>query len=257
MQRQTEKSLTMRKTIVLLIALLTFVATQAQYLVQPSEPNEQCMAAWNDYQKADVLWKTGWGLFGAGAGMTVGGLLGWTLSNYQWMNAYDTSTWTHPGFAIMCVGGGMFFASIPCLAVGQTRRKAAMKIYDEYNCYPETCEQIRLNYHKADVLWKTGWGLFGAGAAGSIVFGTLGYLSMWSGHEPAPDKSATPNLSPLFWSFFAVSAGAFVASIPCLAVGQVNRKHNTKLYNRYCADQPPLTFSLQTSANGLGIAMNF
>ena len=247
----------MRRSLILLIACFTFAATQAQTLLKPTDPNEVCAQAWQSYHKADVLWKTGWGLFGAGAGLTVGGLLGWSLSNYQWMNAHNTSTWTHPGFSIMCVGGGMFFASIPCLAVGQTRRKAAMKIYDEYNCYPETCEQLQQNYHKADVLWKTGWGLFGAGAAGAVAFGTLGFLSMWSGHEPAPGQSSSPNLSPLFWSLFAVSAGAFVASIPCLAVGQVNRKHNTKLYNRYCADQPPLTFALQASSNGLGVAMNF
>ena len=247
----------MRRTIILLVVCLTFAATQAQTLAYPAQPNEVCAEAWNKYRKADTLWKTGWGLFGAGAGLTVGGLLGWSLSNYQWMNAHNSSTWTHPGFSIMCVGGGLFFASIPCLAVGQTRRKAAMKIYDEYNCYPETCEQLRQNYHKADVLWKTGWGLFGAGAAGSIVFGTLGYLSMWSGHEPAPGKTSSPNLAPIFWPLFAICAGAVVASIPCLAVGQVNRKHNAKLYNRYCADQPPLTFSLQTSSNGLGLTMNF
>lgn len=248
----------MRRTIILLVVCLTFAATQAQTLAYPAQPNEVCADAWNKYRKADTLWKTGWGLFGAGAGLTVGGLLGWSLSNYQWMNAHNSSTWTHPGFSIMCIGGGLFFASIPCLAVGQTRRKEAMKIYDEYNCYPETCEQLRQNYHKADVLWKTGWGLFGVGAAGSVVFGTLGYLSMWSGHEPSYPKTQ-PNINSvvIFWPLFAICAGAVVASIPCLAVGQVNRKHNAKLYNRYCADQPPLTFFLQTSSNGLGLAMNF
>jgi len=248
----------MRRSIILLMACLTFAATQAQTLLKPTNPNEACAQAWQSYHKADVLWKTGWGLFGAGAGLTVGGLLGWSLSNYQWMNAHNSSTWTHPGFSIMCIGGGMFFASIPCLAVGQTRRKAAMKVFDEYNCYTETCEQLQQNYHKADVLWKTGWGLFGAGAAGSVVFGTLGYLSMWSGHEPSNPKTQ-PNINSvvIFWPLFAICAGAVVASIPCLAVGQVNRKHNTKLYHRNCADQPPLTFALQASSNGLGVAMNF
>lgn len=244
-------------SIVVLCFCVLSVSMQAQTIVQPTEPNETCTQAWKDYQSADKLWKAGWGLFGAGAGLTVGGLLGWALSNYEWMTAYDTNTWTHPGFSIMCVGGGMLFASIPCLAVGQVRRKTALKIYDEYNCYPETCEQIQKNYQKAEILWKTGWGLFSVGAAGSVVFGTVGYLAMWSGKEPAPGKKASPNLAPLFWSLFSVTAGAFVASIPCLAVGQVNRKHNTKLYNRYCADQPPLTFSIQASSNGLGLALNF
>lgn len=64
----------MRRTIILLMVCFTFAATQAQTLACPAQPSEVCADAWNKYRKADTLWKTGWGLFGAGAGLTVGGL---------------------------------------------------------------------------------------------------------------------------------------------------------------------------------------
>lgn len=55
-----------------------------------------------------------------------------------------------------------------------------------------------------------------------------------------------------------VGGGITLASIPCLAVGQVRRKAAMNMYNEKCgSDQPILSFSLQTSSNGLGIAMQF
>lgn len=246
----------MKKLCILLVLFgITLNATQAQNILKPAEPNEVCMEAWQNYHKADVLWKTGWGLFGAGAGMTLAGCVSWTTTKYS----SGFSTWQHPGFSIMCVGLASFVSSIPCLAVGQVRRKAAMTTYFDNNCSPETCADIKINYKKADTLWKTGWGLFGAGMGLVLGGGIFAMCNMYT-PEPEPLMENNPRVSAFNIGFYTmiVGGGITLASIPCLAVGQVRRKAASKLYNEKCgSDQPILSFSLQTSSNGLGLAMQF
>lgn len=247
----------MKKLCVLLVLFgITLNATQAQNILKPAEPNEVCMEAWQNYHKADVLWKTGWGLFGAGAGMTLAGCIGWTC-----VPRGESYAFTRPGFIIMCIGGGAFLSSIPCLAIGQVRRKSAMVIYNEYNCSPETCADIKINYKKADTLWKTGWGLFGAGL-GLSVGGSVLWLTNanFGGALPPSEYKGTKRAAACDTGFaiMIIGCGMEIASIPCLAVGQVRRKAASKLYNEKCgSDQPVLSFSLQTSSNGLGLAMQF
>ena len=123
----------------IICALLLLVSTlmPAQKLVLPSDPNEACQQAWNDYRKADALWKTGWGLFGAGIGLTAFGatygvLTGFGVGTFP-PEKRTPEMYARPiaGWAICGVGSGMLIASVPCLAVGQVRRKAAKKIFDE------------------------------------------------------------------------------------------------------------------------------
>ena len=243
------------KLCLLLLACLTFSTMRAQQILQPTNPNEACAQAWQNYHKADVLWKTGWGLFGAGAGLALAGSIMYPLVAFAGSASPTPDSAAKAlnisAISILSVGGGMLFASIPCLAIGQARRKDAMKAYNDQHCYsPPTCEQIKFNYHKADVLWKTGWGLFGAGAGLAISGGILifpgGALGSWSNDVMLSG-----------WAFLGVGCGMVAASIPCLAVGQVRRKAARTTFNEQCGEQPPLTFSLQTSANGLGLAMQF
>ena len=247
----------MKKLCILLVLFgITLNATQAQNILKPAEPNEVCMEAWQNYHKADVLWKTGWGLFGAGAGMTLAGCVSWTTTKYS----SGFSTWQHPGFSIMCVGLASFVSSIPCLAVGQVRRKAAMTTYFDNNCSPETCADIKINYKKADTLWKTGWGLFGAGMGLVLGGGIFAMCNMYT-PEPEPLMENNPRVSAFNIGFYTmiVGGGITLASIPCLAVGQVRRKAAMNMYNeRGClSEQPLVQFSFQTSSNGLGLAMQF
>ena len=247
----------MKKLCILLVLFgIMLNATQAQNILKPAEPNEVCMEAWQNYHRADVLWKTGWGLFGAGAGMTLAGCISWTTTKYS----SGFSTWQHPGFSIMCVGLASFVSSIPCLAVGQVRRKAAMTTYFDNNCSPETCADIKINYKKANTLWKTGWGLFGAGMGLTLGGGLLWVsTSNWGGVDPRLRSASLDAMSLAgFWIMIAGS-GITLASIPCLAVGQVRRKAAMNMYNeRGClSEQPLVQFSLQTSSNGLGLAMHF
>ena len=239
---------------------ITLHIAQAQVVMQPANPNEACAEAWAKYHKGDVLWNTGWGLFGGGM---IAGALGWTLfpifstalppdapqEQKNRKTAAIASTLT-----VATLGSAAFLASIPCLAVGQVRRKTAIKNYEEWNCESYlSCEQINSYYHNADVMWKTGWGLFGAGM-GMFTFGMLCIVPNVFPPAPGPDPYA---LEKSGFAILGVGCGAVIASVPCICVGHVRRKASQGLYNDKCADQAPLTFSIQSSSNGIGLAMQF
>ena len=134
----------------------------------------------------------------------------------------------------------------------------SQSLYQQPTDPSETCQNAWLDYKKADALWKTGWWLFGAGVIGSTAFGTAGYITLWRpGPDPLPGEKAPVNAAPFCWAFFSASAGVLIASIPCLAVGQTRRKAAQGAYIQRYSSEPPLTFSLQSSVNGLEIAMNF
>lgn len=56
-------------SILLVVTCVLVPSLSAKGIVQPAEPNKECQSAWEKYKKADALWKTGWGLFGAGLGL--------------------------------------------------------------------------------------------------------------------------------------------------------------------------------------------
>lgn len=241
---------------VLVLACVFVQAIQAQTMIQPSNPNDACAAAWQQYEKGNKLWKTGWGLFVPGVAMaTVGGVYGFTR-----MFGYDGSMTTNypfiAGMTVLSAGCAMTISAIPCLVIGQKERKAAKKTIDEWNCAPEvSCEQIRLQYDKNDKLWKAGWGLFGIGGGLTILGGALaGY---YSNHPTLVNGVENYAVSDAGAVLMGVGLGSLITSIPCICVGQVERKKATSMYNQHCAAEPPLTFSIQSSANGLGLAMQF
>ena len=123
----------------------------------------------------------------------------------------------------------------------------------------EACEQAWTKYQKADKLWKTGWGLFGAGG-GVTVAGVLTMgLSMGAMSPDMPDVPMQSMLGGfLGFSFVVIGGSVLTASIPCICVGHVRRKNALEEYNIHCAQaQEPLTFSVQASQNGVGLAMTF
>lgn len=244
--------------LILFLLSISFQSLNAQTVIKPTVPNEACMEAWNSYRKANTLWYTGWGLFSVGLVATTAGAMTWTLSwvkmpRDQW-SASQLAV-NNSGMALMCIGSGMFIASIPCMAIGQARRKKAMNAYHEWGCSPETCDDFRINYQKADKLWKAGWGLLGAGAGLALVGG----LMVGCSNPYIVGKEANKYM-PVYdsgWGLFAVGCGALLSSVPCLAIGQVRRKASRNLLDTKCTDQPPLTFSINSSSNGLGLAISF
>ena len=127
----------MRRIIaIIIVACVTMSTTQAKNIIRPENPSAACAQAWQNYQKADALWKTGWGLFGAGLGLGIAGGVMYPIgafgnSSSQTGNLSSQAVAT-TGLAFLCVGSGMVVASVPCLAVGQVRRKAALKEYEEH-----------------------------------------------------------------------------------------------------------------------------
>lgn len=121
------------------------------------------------------------------------------------------------------------------------------------------CAEAWEKYHKGDVLWKTGWGLFGVGGAMGIAGGVTGFITGFYGSAYPPEmRDPKASIAPLTgYAIMGIGCGLFVASIPCIVVGQVQRKKALEEYNGKCSDQTPLTFSIQSSANGLGLAMQF
>ena len=113
----------------------------------------------------------------------------------------------------------------------------------------EACEQAWIKYQKADKLRKAGWGLFGAGG-GALIAGTV--TAGLGGYAVRPEVVFTG------LSIAALGGGALTASIPCICVGHVRRKNALEEYNTHCGQaQEPLTFSVQASENGVGLAMTF
>ena len=120
----------------LLFACIFSHSIHAQQILKPAEPNDICMEAWQKYHKADVLWKKGWGLFGGGMGICIGGCALWAFTGQSDLAPSERnlgkSAAHKAGVCTMIIGSSSVLASIPCLAVGQVRRKAARRIYQEH-----------------------------------------------------------------------------------------------------------------------------
>ena len=136
----------MKKVLLTLLALacLSVCTTQAKTLPLPAEPNEACSEAWQKYKNGDTLWKTGWGLLGAGLGVgTGGGLLFVYGRPYFRIGSSGPDPLATSAFSLFCLGAGAVVAAVPCLIVGQVRRKSAIKSYQE-NCVQEQITTFKI-----------------------------------------------------------------------------------------------------------------
>ena len=234
---------------ILLLVCISILPSYAQSIVQPSEPNEACMEAWTNYQKADALWKTGWGLFGAGlSAECIGGILFWKGVVNSPKGGRNSLAMPITSVGLLGAGFGAVVASIPCLAIGQKRRKASLKTIEEWNCGPERrCEEIKKSYKKGNALWKAGWSLFGIGTATVLTGGALGYYYGVHRHKYGPYMDANRINAQIGYALIGLGSEIVVVSVPCLAIGQSYRK----------AAASPLDLTLQSSSNGLGLALHF
>ena len=103
------------------------------------------------------------------------------------------------------------------------------------------------DYMKGKKLVKAGWSLLGAGSV-LLLAGTIDYTLEESGFD-------------IFC--FAVAPAALVTSIPLLSVGFIkrNRAYDLRNYsytaNYSMTNQPAVSLSVQSSQNGIGLALNF
>ena len=98
------------------------------------------------------------------------------------------------------------------------------------------------DYLAGSKLIRTGWWMLGAGLV-AIPFGITTGVPIGEGGGAA-----------LIISFSTIGAAVTAASIPVLCIG-IKKKNNSFNLNNY--NQPALSLNVQSSQNGIGLALNF
>lgn len=121
------------------------------------------------------------------------------------------------------------------------------------NTSPEVYGRFKSGYVTA----MTGWGLFAAGPILTLCIG----LPVWLSGDPCIDDHYDSHKVALHAGFgigsIVVGMGAFISGITCLGVGYGRMHKSAEIYNFHCANKPTTYWSLQSSANGLGLALHF
>ncbi len=108
-----------------------------------------------------------------------------------------------------------------------------------------TCPRAFGQYQKGDRLMKAGWTFFGLGAA-SFTMGAFFFIPSDSNLDLAAVLFNTP-ITGMCWAI----------GIPMLCVGYRERDRSTATYNMLCQGEPPITYNITASQNGIGFAINF
>ena len=125
------------------------------------------------------------------------------------------------------------------------------------------CPEAWKRYRTGNALMITGFSLLGVGAvcfgAGMVV---LPAEVIWDALALFPssmgnDYSLMVDVRPALGVMMGGSL-LLAGSVPCIVVGTIYKTKAHERYNESCAKQmPPLQLSLQTSQNGIGLALNF
>ncbi|MBO6075280.1 MAG: hypothetical protein J6P74_09150 [Paludibacteraceae bacterium] len=122
----------------------------------------------------------------------------------------------------------------------------------------ENCQPAYEAFMKGAKLRKTGWQLLASGlpilTAGIVLCGVGVGVGYEQGNKQLGDGLCIPGAI-----LIGVGTGLSLGSIPCLIVGSVKKNNSYEVYNEDCAPKPTATldFRLQTSQNGIGLAMRF
>ena len=127
--------------------------------------------------------------------------------------------------------------------------------------------KVYADYVKSKRLISAGWWTMGAGIVSMVAIGT-GCMcandewrsTSYGGYYRTSEEAITAGLS-----FISIGAAATAASIPVICVGHAKRKKVINSLNKdsYIANnnsettQPSVNLSLQSSQNGIGLALNF
>ena len=120
------------------------------------------------------------------------------------------------------------------------------------------CPEAYKSYKTGRALTITGLALFGSGALLAAWGGAVnitGLALFASGVWETPLPLSIPG-TIIGWS----GAGIVLASIPCVVIGEIKLHTSHKVYNESCANAASvasLEFGIQSSQNGIGLAMKF
>ena len=99
-------------------------------------------------------------------------------------------------------------------------------------------------YYKSTQLIGAGWGLFGSGLA-CLAMG----IPMWV------EGNYDVYIAGVFFTTFGSTTTA--CSVPLLAVGYYTRKNNYEYYNQTVRYRSQFSLNLQSSKDGIGLALHF
>ena len=123
--------------------------------------------------------------------------------------------------------------------------KSEYLVYIQKNC-PEAWE----SYNKGNSLLRAGCGMLGGGI-GFLVSGVI-LTGVGFGID-------VKGVGYFGIAAMSLGAGLFIpGSIPLIVIGKVKTNNSHEVFNEHCALQNHnLTFAIQASQNGIGLAMNF
>ena len=141
----------------------------------------------------------------------------------------------------------------------------------------DNCKEAYDYYRKQQKIEYAGWGLFGAGAIMCVGLGfpllIIGennrYVTYRKGGEYTSEYKSALDTWSAGLSFVCIgSITSVLVGVPMVIAGNVQKKNAHKVYNTWCGykeleqetsqrDVTPLELRLQSSSNGLGLALTF
>ena len=120
------------------------------------------------------------------------------------------------------------------------------------------CKEAWDYYQSGRKLWSSGWKLFGCGAGFTVVGGVLLGVGVSTFLNDQVDYVGYLGMYIPGAIVLTAGSACLAASVPCLIIGGIRKNHSHNEYNETCGrKQYAVTFGVQASQNGLGLAMNF
>ncbi len=144
---------------------------------------------------------------------------------------YQVDSQLTPGSLITKSGGTYFYN-------GKSMSESEYVAFVQNNCY-----EAWQSYQSGQKLVKSGWTYFGVGL-GCIV------LSI-----PLAFAPYSLYYDPILWG---LGGGFLISSVVCLPIGYTRMNNSYEIFNQQCARRTAkLEFGIQSSQNGIGLAMKF
>lgn len=118
------------------------------------------------------------------------------------------------------------------------------------------CPDAYLKYLSGQKLQKAGWGCLATGVVIGVVSGTLGAISQKEEIYHGDYKTYRKYIDG-YITCLGLGIAGLCTSISLLCVGYHRTNHAHEMFNQQCATPEKLTLNLQSSQNGIGLALNF